>query len=132
MSKIKVLIVDDEVDYLGLMRERIESWGYDVGTATNGKDALAMIKGDKPDIVVLDYLMPDMNGTEVLRQIRKFDKNLAVIMFTAHADTENIKGAQELKVSAFIPKLSAYSSDIQATLRSALDMVKKKIENQKG
>ena len=114
------------------MKERIESWGYEVATATAGKEALVMIKKDKPDIVVLDYLMPNMNGTEVLKQIRKFDKNLAVIMFTAYADTKNIKGAQDLKVSAFIPKLSTYSSDIQATLRSALDMVQKKIKNKKG
>lgn len=132
MLKTKVLIVDDEVDYLNLMKERIGSWGYEVTTASAGKEALVMIKDNKPDIVVLDYLMPNMNGTEVLRQIRKFDKNLAVIMFTAHADTKNIKGAQDLKVSAFIPKLSTYSSDIQATLRSALDMVQKKIENKKG
>ncbi len=132
MLKTKVLIVDDEVDYWRLMKERIESWGYEVATATAGKEALVMIKKDKPDIVVLDYLMPNMNGTEVLKQIRKFDKNLAVIMFTAYADTKNIKGAQDLKVSAFIPKLSTYSSDIQATLRSALDMVQKKIKNKKG
>jgi len=132
MSKTSVLIVDDEVDYLGLMKERVESWGYEVTTATEGKEALVMIKEDRPDIVVLDYLMPHMNGTEVLRQIREFNKSLAVIMLTAHADMKNIKGAQELGVSAFIPKLSTYSSDIQATLRSALDMAQKKIENKKG
>lgn len=132
MSKTRVLIVDDEVDYLGLMKERVESWDYEVITATSGKEALAMIKENKPEIVVLDYLMPNMDGVEVLRQIRKSDKNLAVIMFTAHADMKNIKGAQELGVSAFIPKLSTYSSDIQATLRSALDMAQKKIKNKKG
>lgn len=127
MSKIRVLIVDDEVDYLALMQERIESWEYDVITAEGGSEALAIIKEKKPDIVILDYLMPDMDGTSVLKAIRKFDKDLPVIMFTAHPDVKNIKGAQELGVSAFIPKLSTYSSDIQATLRSALDMLRKKI-----
>ncbi len=127
MSKIRVLIVDDEVDYLALMQERIESWDYDVITVESGKKALAIIKEKKPDIVILDYLMPDMDGTAVLKEIRRSDKDLPVIMFTAHADVKNIKGAQELGVSAFIPKLSTYSSDIQATLRSALDMLRKKI-----
>ncbi len=127
MSKVKVLIIDDEVDYLALMQERIKSWGYDALTAESGKVGLALIKEQKPDIVVLDYLMPEMDGTAVLKAIRKSDKNLAVIMFTAHADLKNIKGAQDLGVSAFIPKLSSYSSDIQATLRSALDMLRKKI-----
>ena len=127
MNKVKVLIVDDEVDYLALMQERIKSWGFDVLTAQSGKVGLALIKEQKPDIVVLDYLMPEMDGTAVLKAIRKSDKNLPVIMFTAHADLKNIKGAQDLGVSAFIPKLSSYSSDIQATLRSALDMLRKKI-----
>jgi len=128
MIKVKVLIVDDEVDYLALMRERIESWGYDVVLAESGKEALAIIKERKPDIVILDYLMPEMDGTAVLKEIRRTDKDLSVIMFTAHPDVKNIKGAQELGVSAFIPKLSTYSSDIQATLRSALDMLRKRVK----
>ena len=132
MPKTKVLIVDDEVDYLGLMKERIESWGYEVITATEGQEALVIIKKELPGIVILDYLMPKMDGTEVLRQIRKFNKSLAVIMFTAHADMKNIKGAQKLGVSAFIPKLSTYSSDIQGSLHSALDMAEKKIMKKEG
>lgn len=128
MDKIKVLIVDDDVDYMNLMKERIGSWGYEIILAQNGKEALSLIKEKLPDIVILDYLMPDMDGTAVLKQIRKFDKKLAVIMFTAHADVKNIKGASDLGVSAFIPKLSTYSSDIQETLRSALDMLEKKIK----
>ena len=131
MSKIKVLIVDDEVDYLSLMKERVGSWGYEVILAQSGKEALSLIKEKLPDIVVLDYLMPGMDGAAVLKEIRKFDKNLAVVMFTAHADVKNIKASQDLGVSAFIPKLSTYSSDIQATLRSALDMVEKKIKEAK-
>jgi two-component system alkaline phosphatase synthesis response regulator PhoP len=127
MSKITVLIVDDEVDYLALMQERIASWGYEVLLAKDGKEGLAAIKAQKPDIVVLDFLMPDMDGTAVLKEIRKSDKHLPVIMFTAYPDNQNIKAAQKLGVSAFIPKLSSYSSDIQATLCSALDMLRKKI-----
>ena len=132
MFKTTVLIVDDEVDYLSLMKERIESWGYAVITATAGKEAIVIIKEKKPEIVILDYLMPNMDGTETLKQIRKFDKNLLVIMFTAHPDMKNIKGAQDLGVSAFIPKLSTYSSDIQGSLRSALDMAQKKITKKEG
>lgn len=127
MNKIIVLIVDDEVDYLGLMKERIESWGYETISAQSGKEALDMIQKKKPDIVVLDYLMPGMDGTEVLKEIRRTDQELPVIMFTAHADIKNIKGAQDLGANAFIPKLSTYSSDIQGTLCAALDMLRKKI-----
>jgi len=132
MGKIKVLIVDDEADYLSLMQERLGFWGYEVLLAVNGKLALTLIKENQPDIVILDYFMPGMDGIEVLRQIRKFDQKIPVIMFTAHADIKNIKGAQELGVVAFIPKLSAYSTDIAASLRSVLAMEQKKIEASKG
>lgn len=132
MSKIKVLIVDDEPDFLSLMQERIGSWGYEVLLAPEGKSALVMIKEKFPDIVILDFFMPGMDGVEVLRRIREFDKKIPVIMFTAHAEIKNIKGAQELGVSAFIPKLSDYSTDIQASLRSVLDMAQKKIKDSRG
>ena len=69
---MKVLIVDDEADYLSLMQERIGFWGYEVFLAPDGKSALAMIKEKLPDIIILDYFMPGMDGVEVLRQIRKF------------------------------------------------------------
>lgn len=129
MSKIKVLIVDDEIDYLSLMRERVEFWGYTVILAHDGPSALTLIKKELPDIVILDYLMPGMDGIAVLSQIRKFDKKLPVIMFTAHAEMKNIKGAQELGVIAFIPKLSTYSTDIHASLRAALAIAQKKIKD---
>lgn len=127
MDKIKVLVADDEADYLSLMQERIEFWGYEVILAPDGQTALTLIKEKQPDIIILDYFMPGMDGMAVLKEIRKFDQKIPVIMFTAHADIKNIKGAQELGVSAFIPKLSTYSTDIQASLRSVLAIEQKKI-----
>ena len=132
MNKVKVLIVDDEADYLSLMQERIGFWGYQVSLAQDGKTALAMIKDKLVDIVILDYFMPGMDGVEVLRRIRKFDKKIPVIMFTAYADIKNIKSAQELGVVAFIPKLSTYSTDIQASLRAMLALAEKKFIENKG
>ena len=131
MGKTKVLIVDDEVDYLSVMKERLESWGYEVISAQGGKEGLAVVKEKYPDIVILDYYMPDMDGVAVLKEIRKFNKNLAVVMLTAHPDVKNMKGAQELGVSAFIPKLSVYS-DVQVSLKSALDMIQKKVKGNQG
>jgi len=125
MSKVKVLIIDDEVDYLSMMKLRIESWGYEVLVAKEGKEALAIIKKELPDIAVLDYSMPGMDGVTVLKEIRKFAKKLPVIMLTAHSEVKNIQDAKALGVSSFIPKLSAYS-DTQNSLMVALDMAQKK------
>ena len=132
MDKTKVLIVDDEVDYIILMREYIEHWGYQVASANSGKEALSRIQEECPDIVILDYLMPEMNGVTVLKEIRKFNPQLEVIMFTAHPDIKNIKGAQELGVTFFVPKLNDDALNIQGSLRAALDMAQKKIGKHKG
>lgn len=131
MLKTKVLIIDDETDYLSVMKERIESWGYEVILACGGKEGLVEVKEKNPDIVILDYFMPDMDGVEVLKEIRKSNKSLVVIMLTAHADIKNIQGAQELGVSAFIPKLSTYS-DVQSSLKSALVLAQNSIKGKKG
>ena len=132
MDKIKVLLVDDEVDYLTLIREYVEYWGYEVTSAQSGNEALIKIKEELPDIVILDYLMPGMNGIAVLKEIRKFYPDLEVIMFTAHPDIKNIKGAAELGVSSFIPKLNDSSLNIQGALRAALDLAQKKINKVGG
>lgn len=130
MLKTKVLIVDDEADYLELIQERVEYWGYAVEKAQNGKEALTKIKEKSVDIVILDYFMPDMDGITVLKQIRKFDKNLAVIMLTAHADVKNIKSTQELGVSSFIPKLSV-NVNTAASLKVTLGLIDKQIRKRK-
>ena len=126
MSKKIILLVDDEKDVLELMGARIKSWGYDLVTALNGREAIAIIKNQNPDIVVLDYMLPDMDGVYVLGQIRKIKPGLAVIMFTAYPEVDVIKDAEALGVNAFIPKLSAYV-DVQAALKTSLDILEKKL-----
>ena len=126
MSKLKVIIVDDEPDFLELMALRISSWGHTVLKASEGKDAIAKIKEDKPDILVLDYMMPGMDGVTTLKEIRKFDKKLPVIMFTAYPNTKTIGDTNKLGIHAFIPKLSAYSEVVPA-LKSAIEMLEKKL-----
>lgn len=126
MEKLKVLLVDDEADFIELMTVRLTDWGYVVLTATNGKDAIDIVTHKKPDIAILDYIMPQMNGLEILKALRKANGDMPVIMLTAHPDMKAIKEAGELNVSAFIPKMSAYQ-DVRSTLKSALDLIAKKI-----
>ena len=129
MDKVKILLIDDEQDFLEVMTSRIESWGYDVTTASNGKDGLDLLVKDKPDIIILDYMMPDMDGVKALGQIRKIDKKIPVIMFTAHPDLDSMEKSEKLEVSFYVPKLTAYS-DMQTGLKSALGIVEKKIKKE--
>lgn len=126
MAKTKILFVDDEDSILDILSARMKSWGYEVKTASDGKEALDSIKVERPDIVVLDYMMPGMDGVETLRHIRKTEKDLPVIMFTAYPDQRSIQGADELGVSAYVPKLSVLS-EVHENLKSILNMIEKKL-----
>jgi CheY-like chemotaxis protein len=124
MAKMKILLVDDEPDYLKIIESRILHWGYDVIKAGNGKEALESVRNKNPDVIILDYMMPDMDGVAVLEEIRKLNQDVPVIMLTAYPDVRSLKGARELGISAFIPKLSIYS-DIQFSLKEVLTLVEK-------
>lgn len=124
MSEIKVLLVDDEQDFLNLMSQRIESWGYEVIPVSSGQEALNALMSQDPKAIILDYMMPEMDGVTTLKKIRKIDRKIPVIMFTAHPDNKAIGVAKKLGVSTFIPKLSTYA-DIQSVLKSALNIALK-------
>ena len=67
----KILVADDELDFLEVIKMRLEANNYEVITASNGKEALAKIKHDKPDVVLLDILMPELDGLQTLKKIRR-------------------------------------------------------------
>ena len=126
MERINILLVDDEPDFRETMGAIIEGWGYDLIEASNGKEAVDAIMGKNPDIVVLDYMMPGMNGVLTLKKIREINGKIPVIMFTAHPDIKVIKGTEKLGISAFIPKLSTFS-DVSASLKATIEMIRKRM-----
>ncbi len=95
----RVLIVDDEPDAVELLQEFLSAKGYDTLTASNGVDALRLVKTERPHLILLDVRMPKMNGLEVLRQVREIDQEVGVIIVTAVDEEET--GRQALKLGAF-------------------------------
>lgn len=126
MRKLHVLLVDDEADFLDIMGTIIKGWGYDLLKARSGKEALEIVKSKKPDIVILDYMMPQMDGITTLKAMRKIDTEVPVIMFTAYPEIKAMEWMDELKVSAFIPKLSTYT-DVSSSLRATIEMIIRKM-----
>jgi len=122
MAKAKILLVDDEPDFVELMSVRITSWGYAVVLAKSGRDAVETFKSQHPDIVILDFALPDMDGASVLKKLRKIDKKIPVVMFTAHSDIKVQKDIEKLGVSAFVPKLS-FAQDEEEALKSAIEII---------
>ena len=81
----KILIVDDDGDVLQMLGKRLTASGYSVITANNGEDAIGLALLQRPDIIILDVLMPDMEGEEVAAKLKEYSrtKNVPVIFITA-------------------------------------------------
>lgn len=118
----RILFVDDEPDCLKVIGAWIQSWGYEVITVQRGKQAIDVLKDGKADAIILDYMMPDIDGINLLKEIRAVNKDIPVVMFTAYPEKEAMQEAGELGVSAFVPKLSSYT-DTTPMLKISLDMV---------
>lgn len=81
---MKILVVDDEKNILKLYQAELEDEGYTVVTANSGREALDAFEKENPDIVTLDILMPDMDGIQVLRQMKEKKPAIPIIMLTAY------------------------------------------------
>jgi CheY-like chemotaxis protein len=100
----KVLVVDDELEVRQVLLEFLSSRGYDVTTASGGAEAVAIIETIKPDLVLLDVAMPDMDGVETLKRIVAIEPALAVIMVTANADIGVTSKLLALGAVDYVPK----------------------------
>ena len=106
MSKEKILIVDDEEHILELLKFNIKNAGYEVITANNGVDGLNLAKEEKPSLVLLDLMLPGMDGYDVCKEIKKNNKtsNIAIIMLTAKGEELDKILGLELGADDYITK----------------------------
>jgi len=117
---MKILIVDDEKNILKLYQAELEDEGYTVVTANSGREALDIFEKEDPDIVTLDVLMPDIDGIQVLRQIKEKRPELPVIMLTAYDYRDDFS----VWVSdAYIVK-SSDLANLKAVIKQILDKKK--------
>jgi DNA-binding response OmpR family regulator len=115
----KVLVVDDHADLLELLDLKLSHEGYTVYTAEGGNDALEKAQADPPDLILLDIMMPDMNGWEVCKRIRE-TSDVPIIMVTAKGSAEDIIRGLNLGADEYITKpfsLNALAARIEALLR---------------
>jgi DNA-binding response OmpR family regulator len=106
MDKKKILIVDDEQDLLDFVKLRLEANNYDVITAIGGEEALEVFKTEKPDLVLLDILMPKLDGFKVCQALKNdpVTANIPVIMLTAKDRAADIKEAKRIGADGYIIK----------------------------
>lgn len=125
MSKCKVLIVDDIPDNVESVSDMIREFDFDVHKAFGGKEALEQIDSFQPNIVLLDLMMPEMNGWDIIEYIRsKYDKNqMAIIVTSLLSNKDNIDECYEMGINDYVTK-----PIILSRLKSSVDMIQHKMQ----
>jgi DNA-binding response OmpR family regulator len=104
MSRIKVLYAEDEIFLGKIVKETLDSRGFEVIMVTNGAAVLPAYQSEKPDICVLDVMMPDRNGYEVAEDIRTVDNDIPIIFLTAKTQTEDLVRGFRMGANDYIRK----------------------------
>jgi len=124
----KILVTDDEINTLKTLSANLEDMGYRVSTATNGKEALELIRKRGFNIIIADIKLPDISGLEILETAKELNPETAVIMITGHASLETAVNAINEGAYAYILKPVAMS-ELETTLKNALREQRLLIEN---
>lgn len=126
MKQFRVLVVDDDQRIINFLALKLKTSGYEVLTANNGSDALEMVQAEEPDIMVLDLIMPGMDGFETLKQVRAVSSVPIIILSAREASTDKVRGlelgADDYLAKPFAPdELVARIGAIKRRQASSLD-----------
>ena len=115
MEKTKILVVDDEPDTVSALRFRLEKAGYEVLTAEHGAAALDILRAQKVDVILADFMMPEVNGLELARLVKANPNwfETRIIMFSCNSDPEFRKRALEIGALDYMPKVDGYTNIIE-------------------
>ncbi len=105
-KKKRILLVDDEVDFVEVLRVRLENSNYEVVVAYDGEEGLERAEREEPDLIILDIMLPKINGFDVCRKLKVDEnfKNIPIIMLTAKFQANDIKFGMAMGADAYITK----------------------------
>src|SRR3970040_2227354 len=115
----QLLIVDDERLIRWSLEQTLAKGGYEVSTASTGEAALPPVRDDPPDLILLDLKLPDIDGLQVLRQIKDTNPHVQVLIMTAYADVGTAVEAMKLGAYDYLPKPIDFEN-LAVTIRNAL------------
>ncbi len=106
VSKRTIMVVDDNLDLVTIIKTILEVKGFGVKTAHNGKEVFNLLGEQKPDLIILDIMMPQMDGLEVLTRLKgdPDTASISVILMTAKVHYENVLGGYKMGADFYIPK----------------------------
>jgi DNA-binding NtrC family response regulator len=127
----KILLIDDEEDFLTVMSDRMKARNMQVSTASSAKEGLAKVAAGAYDAVILDLMMPEMDGIETLKILKEKNPDLAVILLTGHATIKQGIEAMKLGALDLLEKpadINALTEKIHAAQAKKMVIVEKKNE----
>ena len=128
MKKVRVLLVDDEEEFVETLADRLQMRDLEASTAHNGEEALSVVKEDEPDVIVLDLKMPGIDGIEVLRRVKKAYPRVEVIILTGHGSQKDEEAARSLGAFDYVTK-PADLDKLVPRIRDAFKHRMKKLES---
>ena len=129
MKPLKILFADDDLKYALILKRFLEAEGYEVHYAGNGRIALEQYPEVKPDLILLDINMPEVNGYEVARRIRETDKQTLIFFLTDRTDkTDRLEGFK-VRANDYLSK-PFYPEELIARIRERFDGLGKEIEKE--
>ena len=125
----KVLVVDDDIKLLKMLKRTLVFENLDVLTATNGREALEVVQQEAPDLLIVDWMMPEMDGLELIQHLRDANNRMPILMLTARDAVENRvfgleSGADDYLVKPFAP------AELVARVHALLRRVEPKADDQ--
>ena len=129
MPNYKILIIEDEPVHLNVMKAKLEYEGYQIVVATNGETGLELIKKEEPNLVLLDIILPQMDGFEVLTQLKKDEVKIPVIVVSNSGQPVEIDRAMKLGAKDYLVKAEFNPADVLEKVEKVLGKSPKNIEN---
>jgi two-component system, OmpR family, response regulator AdeR len=122
-NKIKVAIIEDDIAIVQMYRTKFETEGYDVATAPDGLTGLELIDSFMPDIILLDLMMPNMNGLDMLKQLRSQagGRDAKVVVLTNMGDTETATKVYKMAANDYIVKAEMTPKQVAERVKALLD-----------
>jgi DNA-binding NtrC family response regulator len=128
-NKIKLLLVDDEVKFLESISKRLELKNFDVTTASNGQEAIASAEKGLFDVAVVDFQMPGIDGSQVLKTLKENHKYLEIIMLTGHATIDSAVECTKLGAFKYLEKPYDFEKLVEVIKEAYEARLKKKFEH---
>jgi len=121
-SEKKILIVEDDLPLLGSLKDEFKGQGFKVLTAQDGMEGLEMVKKERPDLVLIDILLPKLDGISMAREINKLKFGTAMIFLTNLSDAEHISDAVAVGMVDYLVKSDWSINDVVARAKQKLGL----------